>query len=76
MSRARATGRTPIDAGDLPPILDAEDVAGLLRTTRTAVYAMVERRQLPGVMRIGRRVRFRRDALLTWLGSLEEPGPT
>jgi len=62
--------------GELPPILDADDVASLLRTTRGAVYAMVERRQIPGVMRIGRRVRFRRDTLLTWLGGLEEPDPT
>jgi excisionase family DNA binding protein len=75
MSRGRST-RAALDAGELPPILDAEDVASLLRTTRTAVYAMVERRQLPGVMRIGRRVRFRRDTLLTWLGRLEEPDPT
>ncbi len=75
MSRTRSTP-PPIAAGELPPILDADDVASLLRTTRGAVYAMVERRQIPGVMRIGRRVRFRRDTLLTWLGGLEEPNPS
>ena len=39
----------------------------LLRTTRRAIYAMVERRQLPGVIRIGRRVLLRADDLLHWL---------
>ena len=33
-----------------------------------AIYAMVERGQLPGVTRIGRRMLFRLDALLDWLG--------
>ena len=34
----------------------ANEVAELLRTSRPAVYAMVERGQIPGVVRIGRRV--------------------
>jgi excisionase family DNA binding protein len=51
----------------IPVLLTAGDVAGLLRTSRKAIYAMVERRQLPGVVRIGRRVLLREDALLDWL---------
>lgn len=39
-------------------------VTHLLRTTPRGVYAMVERRQLPGVVRIRRRVPFRTEALL------------
>jgi excisionase family DNA binding protein len=73
--RARRTNQ-PLAVEDLPQVLDANEVASLLRTSRAAVYAMVERQQIPGVIRIGRRVRFRRDTLLTWLGGLEEPGPT
>jgi excisionase family DNA binding protein len=42
-------------------------VAVALRTTRKAIYAMIERDQLPGVVRIGRRVLVRQDALLDWL---------
>ena len=80
MARARAPRarrpNQPLAADELPQILDANEVASLLRTTRAAVYAMVERHQIPGVMRIGRRVRFRRDTLLVWLGGLEEPGPS
>jgi excisionase family DNA binding protein len=48
-------------------LLTVDDVADLLRTTRRAVYAMVERRQLPGIVRIGRRVLVRADELLHWL---------
>lgn len=40
----------------LPMLLTVDDAADLLRTTRRAVYAMVERRQLPGVIRLRRRV--------------------
>ena len=39
----------------------------LLRTSRRAIYAMVERNQLPGVARIGRRVLVRRADLIDWL---------
>ena len=39
----------------LPALLTSGEVAALLRTTRRAVYAMVERGQLPGVVRLGRR---------------------
>jgi excisionase family DNA binding protein len=42
----------------LPVLLTVDDAADLLRTTRRAVYAMVERRQLPGVVRLRRRVLF------------------
>jgi excisionase family DNA binding protein len=50
-----------------PLLLTTAEVAALLRTSRKAVYAMVERGQLPGVVRIGRRVLVRRVALLDFL---------
>ena len=55
------------DRGSLHQLLIVEEVAVLLRTTPKAIYAMVERRQLPGVRRIGRRVLFCRTTLLDWL---------
>ena len=57
----------------LPMLLTVDDVADMLRTTRRAVYAMVERRQLPGVIRIRRRVLFRTDDLLEWLDQKRAP---
>lgn len=57
----------------LPALLTSGEVAELLRTTRKAVYAMVERGQLPGVVRIGRRVLFQQHALVDWLGQKSSP---
>lgn len=39
---------------DLPLLATVDETAGLLRTTRKAIYSMIERGQLPGVTRIGR----------------------
>ena len=50
-----------------PVLLTPTEVADLLRTSRKAIYTMIERAQLPGVVRIGRRVLVREDALLDWL---------
>lgn len=52
---------------DLPLLLTVDDMAAFLRTTRHAIYAMVERDQLPRPLRIGRRLLLRRDELLDWL---------
>jgi excisionase family DNA binding protein len=60
-----------------PAFLTATEVATLLRTSRKAIYAMIARRRLPGVIRLRRRVLVRADDLLHWLdqkraSSLEE----
>ena len=60
--------RVPVSGTrSVPMLLTPDDVAELLRTTRRAVYAMIERGQLPGIVRIGRRVLVRADELLDWL---------
>jgi excisionase family DNA binding protein len=50
-----------------PVQLTTDEVASLLRTSRKAVYCMTERGQLPGVIRIGRRVLYRRRDLVDYL---------
>src|SRR5436190_656451 len=55
---------SPTDLERLPIFLKPEEVAGLLRTTRRAIYAQIERGLLPGVVRRGRRVLVLRDVLL------------
>lgn len=54
-------------AEGLPIYLKPEEAADVLRTTRKAIYVMVERRQLPGVRRIGKRLLIRSSTLLEWI---------
>lgn len=61
------------DPREPPMLLTADETAALLRTSRKAIYVMVERRQLPGVIRVGRRVLVRRADLLDWLGRKSAP---
>lgn len=49
-------------------LLTVDEVAAFLRKTKGAVYAMIERGQMPGLVRIGRRVRVRRGDLRRSLG--------
>ena len=59
--------------GQEPLLLTVDEAAELLRTTKRAIYAMIERRQLPGIVRIGRRVLVRTDDLLHWLNQKSAP---
>jgi excisionase family DNA binding protein len=52
---------------ELPMLLKVPEAAVLLRTTPKGIYAMVERGQLPGVRRIGKRVLIAAADLLHWL---------
>ena len=57
----------------IPVLLTTEEAASLLRTTRKAIYVMVERGQIPGITRIGRRVLIRNTDLLDWLDQKRAP---
>ena len=70
LDNPRESGRTT-----LPVLLTVDEAAELLRTTRRAIYAMIERRQLPGVIRVRRRVLLRADDLLDWLNQKRAPSP-
>jgi excisionase family DNA binding protein len=65
--------RNPAAPRHLPALMTSSEVAEFLRTTRKAVYAMVERGQLPGVIRVGRRVLFHQQVLVDWLGQKSSP---
>jgi excisionase family DNA binding protein len=60
---------------DLPLLLPVESAAEVLHTTPKAIYAMAERGQLPGAVRVGRRLLIRRDELLDSLGGSRAPSP-
>jgi excisionase family DNA binding protein len=61
-----STGQA-VTSGRVPTLLRASEVATLLCTSQKAIYAMVERGQLPRIVRIGRRLLIREDALIDWL---------
>jgi excisionase family DNA binding protein len=48
-------------------LLTVPEVAVVLRTSPKAIYSMIERGQLPGVRRLGRRVLVGRADLLQFL---------
>ena len=58
-----------------PRLLTVDEAADLLRTSRRAIYAMIARRQLPGIVRIRRRVLLRADDLLNQLDQKRAPSP-
>ena len=62
-----------VDDHNLPLFSTIDETATLLRTTRKAIYSMIERGQLPGVTRIGRRVLIRTSDLLHWLRQKSTP---
>jgi excisionase family DNA binding protein len=74
--RPAANRRRPLDQHQrLPVLLTVDEAADLLRTSRRAIYAMIARRQLPGVVRLRRRVLVRADDLLHWLDQKRASSP-
>ncbi len=74
--RNRKHAGSVADAASTDALLVTVDgAAALLRTTRKAIYAMVERGQLPGAVRVGRRLLFRRDELLDSVSGSRAPSP-
>ncbi len=58
-------------AQPLPEVLKVAEVAALLRCDRKTVYSLVRRRRIPSAKRIGRGIRFSKQAILNWLADAE-----
>lgn len=55
-------------SGRLRPYLSVREAADLLRTTRRAIYSLIDRGRLGGaVVRLGRRILLKRKALVALL---------
>jgi excisionase family DNA binding protein len=48
-------------------LLTVPEVANLLKTTKKAVYTMFERRLIPGAVKIGKRLLFKKNIVLRWI---------
>lgn len=59
-------GDTP---GTSPLLLTTAEAAQALRISRSRLYEMLARNEIPGVVRIGRCVRIRRQSLEAWVNS-------
>ncbi len=57
----------PTALAELPLVMTVDEVASLLRVNRKTIYDMVARKQLPGVIYVGRKLRISRRAVLQWL---------
>ena len=56
------------DPGSLPSLLTIEEMADILRLSKTSVYRLVQRRELP-FCRVGRNLRFSREDLEAYLAA-------
>jgi excisionase family DNA binding protein len=56
-----------------PHTLTVDEVAALLRVERKAIYAAVQRREIPGAFRVGRLLRFKRAVVIAWLAESHDP---
>jgi excisionase family DNA binding protein len=63
-------GLRPVSSPPGSDLLTAEEVAALLRVTRAWVYAQTRRHRIPH-LRLGRYVRYRREALEAWMAQVE-----
>ncbi len=52
---------------NLPAVLTVAEVAELLRVNRNTVYELFQRKEIPGGRKVGRCIRFSRDAVVQWL---------
>ena len=57
------------------PLMTPDELASWLHCTRRAVYDRIYRGQLPGPVRVGRRLYFLRDRVLIWLREATAPSP-
>ncbi len=56
-------------APESPALLDSQQVARLLNVSSRHVIRLVQRDELPRPMRLGRLVRWPRQALLDWIAA-------
>ncbi len=63
---------TSVSEAGLPILLRFEEAARLLRISRSRLYEMVARNEVPGVVAFGRSRRISRVALEKWIAALAD----
>lgn len=58
---------------DVPPLLmTISEAAAELRLSRSQLYGMTRRNEIPGVVRVGRAVRLHRATIIRWAADLAD----
>ena len=60
---------TRTDEHEREPLMTVDELAAYLNVSKRAVYAMVARDQVPGLVRVGRRMRFEPRTIRAWTKS-------
>jgi excisionase family DNA binding protein len=50
-----------------PEVLTVDELADLMRMDRKSIYAAIQRKEIPGVRRLGKAIRIHRETVLRWL---------
>ena len=61
-----------MDTTQLPEVITADEVAKILRVERKTVYNLFREGKLPCGKRVGRVIRFSKEALFAWLDDKEK----
>jgi excisionase family DNA binding protein len=57
------------------PLLTPEELASIIKVSRRALYSMCDRGEVPGIIRIGRRLRFDAQLIRIWLDESRASSP-
>ncbi len=63
------------DNKDKRALLTVSDICQMLKISKGGIYQMVQRAELPGILKIGRRLRFRAEEIERWLAECEIKQP-
>lgn len=68
------TVRNPEGPSGNDRLLEPEDVAAMLRIPKSTLYAWRYRGEGPPSLRIGKHLRYKRDAILEWVEQQKDRG--
>ncbi len=69
----RQPDASPALLSELPELITVPELAKVLRLSPKTVYEAIQMDKIPGVVRLGRRIRINKRAVVAWL--LEGRGP-
>jgi excisionase family DNA binding protein len=50
-----------------PEVMTVDELADFMRVDRKSIYAAIQRREIPGVTKLGKTIRIHRPTVVAWL---------